>query len=104
MVQSFTDFVRARRNGLPLRPPSGSERAASDLDIEGEIDDLLSDLGSVNSNTTSTYGRMIVRRAPTVADARIQRLEIEVLRLSDEIVKLAKAVKDLLANSPLAST
>jgi len=99
MVQSFSEWVKANRAGKKQassnRTPTMSSSGQLPSSIEEDIDDLLSDLGSTVSATPSALGRMITRHPPTVMDARVQRLEHEVLKLADEVKKLAQLIKDI---------
>jgi len=104
MVKPFAEWVRERRAVRKSR----SERlsALREIDkVDAEIDDLVSELGSIGSITSSQYGRLVTRRAPSITDVRVQRLELEVVRLAEEVSKLADVVGQLALSiqSPQAS-
>lgn len=99
MVQSFKEWVAAHKGGKKYAKALNRE-CATPLPglsaIEEDIDDLLSELGSVPSAGASTLGRMIKRNPPTVADARLQRLEVEVIKISDEVRRLASLLTSII--------
>jgi len=103
MVQTFSNWVKTHRvaSRKPRASSPSTQLSAVDEEhtlarpLDEEIDDMLSELGSVRSVGASTLGHMITRNPSIVSDARIQRLEIEVLRLTEELKRLSETIRSL---------
>lgn len=101
MPTSFSDWVESKKqrsgkrqvgyNGGPLGSISEREQEGLQADIES----LLSNDDSIHSRPVS-LSRSLVRKPPTVSDARLLRLESEVIRLADQVGDLSRTMQELI--------
>jgi hypothetical protein len=90
MVQPFKEWVEKRRNHQ-----SGRKRISEQDSLAQDIDDLISEAGTGMSCQSSAPSGLLVRKVPTVLDARVQRLESELLRVTAELERLTFVVQKL---------
>lgn len=66
-------------------------------ELAQDITDLISEAGTGVSRQSSAPSELLIRKIPTVLDARVQRLESELLRVTAELERLTLIVQQLVS-------